>query len=79
MEIVETLCLLNEAMMEAVDKLEKDLLEMPEGEGPASQKMAHVILPDMEEIRRCADAMEKLCSSAYWPYPSYTQLMYSVK
>lgn len=79
MEIVESLSMLNEAMMEAVEKLEKDLTEMPEGESAASQKMAHVILPDMEEIRRCADAMEKLCSSDYWPYPTYTQLMYSVK
>ena len=51
---------------------------MPAGEGPASQKMAHVIVPDMEAVRSLADAMEKLCSSDYWPYPTYTDLMYSI-
>ncbi len=78
-ELAERLSSLNEAMYVAVKKLEKDLSEMPEGNGPASQKMAHVIVPDMEEVRRCADAMEKLCSSDYWPYPDYTDILYSVK
>lgn len=78
-ELAERLSSLNEAMYVAVKKLEKDLSEMPEGNGPASQKMAHVIVPDMEEVRRCADAMEKLCSSDYWPYPDYTEILYSIK
>lgn len=77
--LAERLARDNEAMMNAVEKLETDLLEMPEGNGPASQKMAHVIVPDMEEVRRCADGMERLCASGYWPFPVYTDLMYSVK
>ena len=77
--LAERLARDNEAMMNAVEKLETDLLEMPEGSGPASQKMAHVIVPDMEEVRRCADGMERLCASGYWPFPVYTDLMYSVK
>ena len=77
-EIIEKLSVFNEAMMAAVAKLEKDLSEMPKDEGPASMKMAHVVLPDMEEIRRCADNMEKLCSADYWPFPTYTELLYSV-
>ena len=78
-DFAERLASLNEAMIEAIKKLETDLSEIPEGEGPASQKMAHVIVPDMDEVRRCADGMEKLCSSEYWPYPTYTDLLYSVK
>lgn len=78
-EMIEKLSTLNEAMMSAAKKLESDLLQMPEGDGPAAIKMAHVIVPDMEEVRRCADAMEKLCSADYWPYPTYTDLLYSVK
>ncbi len=75
----EQLSLMNDALMAAVKKLETDLGEMPAGEGPASQKMAHVIVPDMDAVRRLADGMEKICSSDYWPYPTYTDLMYSVK
>ena len=52
---------------------------MPAGEGAASQKMAHVIVPDMEAMRLLADGMEKLCASDYWPYPSYTEMMYSIR
>ncbi len=79
LEQIEKLSALNDAMMAAAKKLEGDLLQMPEGEGPASMKMAHVIVPDMEEVRRCADGLEKLCSADYWPFPTYTDIMYSVK
>ncbi len=77
--LAEKLSTMLDGMISAVKKLETDLMEMPEGEGPASQKMAHVIVPDMEAVRRLIDGMEKLCSSDYWPYPTYTDLLYSVK
>ena len=77
--LAEKLSTMNEAFFASMKKLEKDLSEMPAGEGPASQKMAHVIVPDMEAVRSLADAMEKLCSSDYWPYPTYTDLMYSIR
>lgn len=79
MKLAEKLATMNDAMMAAVAKLERDLSEMPAGEQPASQKMAHVVLPDMEQVRSLADGMEKLCSSDYWPYPTYTDILYSVK
>lgn len=77
--LIEQLSRMNDAMMEAVKKLERDLSEMPAGEEASAQKMAHIIVPDMEEVRRLADGMEKLCSADYWPYPTYTDLLYSVK
>ncbi len=79
LRLAEKLSAMNEAFFEAVEKLESDLAEMPQGEGPASQKMAHVIVPDMDVVRALSDGMEKLCSSDYWPYPTYTDLLYSVK
>ena len=78
-ELAQRLAMLNDGMAAAVKKLEGDLLEIPAGEGAASQKMAHVIVPDMESVRTLCDAMEQLCSSDYWPYPTYTDIMYSVK
>ena len=77
--LAEKLSTMNEAFAVAMKKLEKDLSEMPAGEGPASQKMAHVVVPDMEAVRALADSMEKLCSSDYWPYPTYTDLLYSIR
>ena len=77
--LAEQLSLMNEALMQALKKLEKDLREMLAGVGPASQKMAHVIVPDMEAVRTVADGMEQLCSSDYWPYPTYEDLLYSIR
>lgn len=79
LELAEQLSSMNDALMAAVKKLEKDLSEMPEGEKAASQKMAHIVVPDMDAVRTLADGMEKLCSSDYWPYPTYNDLLYSVK
>ena len=78
-ELVERLSAMNDAMMEGVKKLENDLKEMPAGGKAASRQMAHTIVPDMEEVRRLADGMEKLCAREAWPFPSYTDLLYSVK
>ena len=77
--LAEKLSTMNEAMVNAMKKLETDLSEMPAAIGPASQKMAHVIVPDMEAVRALADSMEKLTSSDYWPYPSYTDMLYSIR
>ncbi len=79
LKLAERLSTMNDAFLAAVEKLETDLLEIPAGEGPASQKMAHIIVPDMDAVRALADGMEKLCSSGDWPYPTYTDLLYSVK
>ena len=46
---------------------------------PASQAMAHEVVPVMEEMRSVIDGMEKITSSEYWPYPTYFDLLYSVK
>ena len=46
---------------------------------PASQAMAHEVIPVMEEMRHIIDGMEKITSSENWPYPTYFDLLYSVK
>ncbi len=45
---------------------------------PASQAMAHKVIPLMEEMRKRVDKMETLTSSDYWCYPTYFDLLYSV-
>ena len=77
--LAEKLSSMNEKFIQAVERLEKDLSKMPKDAGPASQKMAHVIVPDMNAVRALADDMEKLTSADYWPYPTYTDILYSVK
>ena len=35
-------------------------------------------LPLMEELRRCADAMETVTDKTHWTYPSYGEILFSV-
>lgn len=36
------------------------------------------VIPKMEELREVGDRMEMETSQNYWPYPSYTELLFSV-
>ena len=79
-DLIARLSELNDLTSAAIAKMEGDLKAIDKDMvKEASQAMAHVIVPDMEEIRKYVDEMETLTSSDYWPYPSYYDLLYSVK
>ncbi len=77
---ITRLSALNDETSAAVARLEADLknIDMANVKN-ASQAMAHIVIPDMAEIRKRVDEMETLTSSEYWPYPTYFDLLYSVK
>ncbi len=78
--LIKKLSELNDGASEAVDRLEEHLKGIDKSDVlPASQAMAHVIVPDMEELRKIVDEMETLTSSDCWPYPVYFDILYSVK
>ena len=78
-ELITKLSDLNDRAAAAVGKLECDLGKIDKNDvRNASQSMAHVIIPDMREIRNAVDEMEKLTSSDYWPYPTYFDILYGV-
>ena len=79
-DLIEKLAKLNDLTSAAVTKLEKDLKGVDKHDvRPASQAMAHTVIPDMEGVRKLVDEMETLTSSDYWPYPTYFDILYSVK
>ncbi len=70
----------NDKLSALVVKLEGELSKINADDiVPASQAMAHKVIPVMEEMRKVVDSMEKITSSDYWPYPTYFDLLYSVK
>ena len=77
--LIKSLVCANESMMTAVKKLEADLADMPKDELEAAKRTAYVVVPDMEKVRKYADESEKLCSKEYWPFPTYYDLLFSVK
>ena len=78
--LISQLAALNDEFAAAVSKLEEELAKVDhEDEKAAAQTMAHVIIPQMEEVRKIGDKMEVLTSEDFWPFPSYSELLYSVK
>jgi glutamine synthetase len=78
--LITELATLNDKLFTAVRKLEGDLANIYKDDVRAASKaMAHTIIPDMEDVRTVADEAEKLAASNYWPYPSYSDMLYRVK
>ncbi len=77
---IERLSDLNDKFYDAIQKLEGDLKDISlEDVESASQSMAHIIIPDMECLRKIADEMETMTAEDFWPYSSTYDLLYSVK
>ena len=77
--LIKTLVSANENMMAAVRKLEADLKDMPTDETEAAKRTAYVLVPDIEKVRKYADECEKFCAKDRWPFPTYYDLLFSVK
>ena len=39
----------------------------------------YTVFTVMEALRAAVDKLETITSAGYWPYPSYTDLLFSVK
>ena len=80
LQLIDRLADLNDKTFAAVNKMESDLKGIKMGDiASSSQAMAHTIVPDMDAVRKLVDEMEKLTSSDFWPYPTYYDLLYSVR
>ena len=69
---------LTDALMAASDKLETDLSAIPADAADAMRYSHDVLIPDMDTARRAADQLETLTSSDRWPFPTYSDLLFSV-
>ncbi len=78
--IAKKLSVLNDRLYAAIEKLESDLAAIDKSDvRAASQSMAHTVIPDMESVRSAADEAEKLTAADFWPYPTYSDILYRVK
>lgn len=77
-ELIKTLATCNEEMATAVKRLLSDLTNLPKDEREAANRIAHVVCPDMRAVRALADKMETLCAKEYWPFPTYSELLFSI-
>ena len=81
MDTLRSICALLGAAQRAVKKLEEDLTDAKNitGNEALAEFYKSNILADMRSVRIAADEMESIASSKRWPYPSYGEILFSVK
>lgn len=62
----------------SLEELSKEVKTIEESDAKA-MFYKNRIIPVMNELREAVDEMETLCSSEHWCYPSYGDLLFSVK
>ncbi len=68
---------LTDQLSELVEKMDQDLARIPADERKAMAYYSETIVNDMQEARAAADALESLVDEDYWPFPVYSDLLFS--
>ena len=63
-------------LYEASEQLYAKLKKVPKGNQCAADYCSEVIVPGMQAVRKEADFLEKLTAKSYWPYPTYSDLLF---
>ena len=65
----------------AIDKLEYDFIKAEEIEDGYERAVCYkdVVIADMKTLRENADELEKIVGKGYWPFPTYPDILNSVK
>ena len=69
---------LTDKLFTATEKLERDLTKIPADAKKAMAFCHATLVPDMEKARTLADELETLTPKDCWPFPVYSDLLFSV-
>ena len=78
---IEKLSALTDRISIAVDELQSAVIALP-GTGEIlaeAETIRDVILPKMCELRLACDEAETLTDKTYWPFPTYSDILFSVR
>jgi len=74
--LVQELSTHTDQLYDAIETLRFDMKAVP-GQSEAAASYYHdVVLPAMDAIRKEADALESLTDKSFWPYPTYSDLLF---
>ena len=79
--VVRRLSELNDEIMTKTYDLKKAVcaLSGADGIGEEAALIRDTVLPKMKDLRISVDEAETMTAKSYWPYPSYADLLFSVK
>ena len=75
-ELVKKLSLHTDALYDAIDAMKGILAEVPEMAEKAAGYYHDVVIPGMNDMRHEADILEAITDKSFWPYPTYSDLLY---
>jgi glutamine synthetase len=58
------------------EKLKSDVANVPHTAMKAARYFCETIVPDMDAVRKEADILELLTDKSYWPFPTYSDLLF---
>jgi glutamine synthetase len=75
-DLVKQISQRTDALYVLCQKLSCDLKSVPAGGIAAANYFNDVIVPGMDAVRAEADALELLTDKRYWPFPTYSDLLF---
>ena len=75
--LIGTLSSATDALYEHAERLHNCVAAVPKGNPEAASMYYHnVVVPAMEAVRSEADLLESLTDKTFWPYPTYSDLLF---
>ena len=75
-ELLQRITVYADSLYDSCEMLEVLMNKIPENQDDAALYFNKVIIPAMDAVRSAADALEELTDKSYWPFPTYSDLLY---
>lgn len=74
--LISRLSAATDSLYEKAELLKEHLSHIPQGSEARADYYRNVVIADMASIREDADLVEQLTDKSYWPYPTYSDLLF---
>jgi glutamine synthetase len=75
-DLVKTISNHTDTLYALCQQLKTDLTNVPQSGIEAAKYFSQIIVPEMDAVRKEADALELLTDRTYWPFPTYSDLLF---
>ena len=74
--LVQKLSATTDSLYDRAEALRFALKNIPQGAEASAMYYHDIIVPGMDNLREDADILEELTDKSYWPYPTYSDLLF---
>ena len=74
--LIKKLSSATDALYAACEMLSNSLSAIPSDVEAASNYYCNVVIPKMDAVRSEADKLEQFTDKSYWPYPTYSDILF---